>query len=53
MSEKIFVVLIGLIGGISVGIQSPIAGAFGQRLGGTAGSEENNSMVAHNRRCPA
>ena len=31
MSEKILVLLIGLLGGISVGIQSPIAGALGQR----------------------
>ena len=32
------VILIGLIGGIAVGIQSPIAGQMGQRLGGTASS---------------
>ncbi len=32
------VILIGLIGGISVGIQSPMAGAIGQRVGGVAGS---------------
>ncbi len=32
------VVLIGIIGGTAVGIQSPIAGAMGQRLGGTASS---------------
>ena len=32
------VVLIGLIGGVSVGIQSPIAGAMGQKVGGTASS---------------
>ena len=33
-----FVLLIGLIGGISVGVQSPIAGAMGQKVGGTASS---------------
>jgi transporter family-2 protein len=32
------VILIGLIGGVAVGIQSPIAGEMGQRLGGTASS---------------
>ena len=32
------VILIGLIGGISVGLQGPIAGAMGQRVGGTASS---------------
>jgi len=32
------VILIGLIGGLAVGIQSPIAGQMGQRLGGTASS---------------
>jgi bacterial/archaeal transporter family-2 protein len=32
------VILIGLIGGIAVGVQSPIAGAMGQRIGGTASS---------------
>lgn len=33
-----WVILIGLIGGVAIGIQSPIAGAMGQRIGGTAGS---------------
>lgn len=33
-----WVVLIGLIGGAAVGIQSPIAGAMGQRIGGMASS---------------
>ena len=33
-----FVLLVGLIGGISVGVQSPIAGAMGQKVGGTASS---------------
>jgi len=32
------VLLIGLVGGIAVGLQSPIAGAMGQRVGGTASS---------------
>jgi transporter family-2 protein len=32
------VIIIGLIGGAAVGIQSPLAGAIGQRLGGTASS---------------
>ena len=32
------VILIGLIGGAAVGIQSPIAGAMGKRVGGTASS---------------
>jgi transporter family-2 protein len=34
----IIVVVIGLIGGIAVGVQSPIAGAMGLRVGGTASS---------------
>ena len=38
MFEYLLIVLIGLIGGIAVGIQSPIAGAMGQRVGGTASS---------------
>ena len=32
------VLLIGLLGGVAVGIQSPIAGAIGKRVGGTASS---------------
>ncbi len=32
------VVLIGLMGGAAVGIQSPIAGSMGQKIGGTASS---------------
>ena len=32
------VIIIGLIGGVAVGIQSPIAGAMGKRVGGTASS---------------
>ena len=38
MTEYVSIVLVGLLGGIAVGIQSPIAGAMGQRIGGTAGS---------------
>jgi bacterial/archaeal transporter family-2 protein len=33
-----WVILIGLIGGMAVGIQSPIAGAMGQKIGGIAGA---------------
>jgi bacterial/archaeal transporter family-2 protein len=37
--QNIFVViLIGLLGGAAVGLQSPIAGAMGQRIGGIAGA---------------
>lgn len=32
------VILIGLIGGVAVGIQSPIAGSMGARVGGTSSS---------------
>jgi bacterial/archaeal transporter family-2 protein len=38
MFETIIVMFVGLIGGAAVGIQSPIAGAIGQKVGGTAGS---------------
>lgn len=38
MLEFGLVILVGLIGGIAVGIQSPIAGAMGQKIGGTASS---------------
>lgn len=38
MLNPFFIVLIGLIGGAAVGLQSPLAGAISQRLGGTAGS---------------
>jgi bacterial/archaeal transporter family-2 protein len=38
MFETILTILIGLLGGISVGIQSPLAGAISQRVGGAAGS---------------
>lgn len=36
MLEFGLVILIGLIGGVAVGVQSPIAGAMGQKIGGTA-----------------
>ena len=32
------IILIGLIGGVAVGIQSPLAGAMSERVGGTASS---------------
>jgi transporter family-2 protein len=38
MLDKIWVILIGLLGGFAVGIQSPIAGAMGQKVGGIAGA---------------
>jgi len=38
MLEYGLVILAGLVGGIAVGIQSPLSGAMGQRIGGTASS---------------
>lgn len=38
MLNTFFVILIGLVGGAAVGLQSPLAGTISQRLGGTAGS---------------
>jgi bacterial/archaeal transporter family-2 protein len=38
MGAMILTYLIGALGGVAVGIQSPIAGAMGQRVGGTAAS---------------
>ena len=38
MAGTILTFLIGILGGISVGIQSPMSGAIGKRVGGTAGS---------------
>jgi len=35
---NIWVIIIGLLGGVAVGLQSPLAGAMGQRVGGTASS---------------
>ncbi len=41
-AESILIIVIGLIGGVAVGLQSPLAGAIGQRLGGTA-----SSLIVH------
>jgi bacterial/archaeal transporter family-2 protein len=38
MLELIPVLLIGLLGGAAVGLQSPIVGSMGLRIGGAAGS---------------
>jgi transporter family-2 protein len=38
MLEIILTILIGLLGGVAVGIQGPIAGAMSQRVGGTSSS---------------
>ena len=38
MANDFWVYLVGLLGGAAVGIQSPIAGSMGQRVGGTASS---------------
>jgi bacterial/archaeal transporter family-2 protein len=38
MTDYALIILVGLIGGISVGLQSPISAAMGQRVGGTASS---------------
>ena len=42
MIEMIMTIVIGLIGGIAVGTQAPIAGAMGQRVGGAA-----SSLIVH------
>jgi bacterial/archaeal transporter family-2 protein len=42
MLEIILTVLIGILGGIAVGLQGPIAGAMGQRIGGVA-----SSLIVH------
>jgi transporter family-2 protein len=42
MFDSVIVALVGIIGGIAVGVQSPIAGAMGQRVGGTA-----SSLIVH------
>lgn len=36
--DMVITIIIGLIGGISVGIQSPLSGAISKRVGGTASS---------------
>jgi len=38
MLEQILTILIGLMGGVAVGVQTPIANAIGQRVGGAASS---------------
>jgi transporter family-2 protein len=38
MQAGLWVVLIGVLGGIAVGMQGPIAGAMSQRVGGAASS---------------
>jgi transporter family-2 protein len=38
MLSTIFVILAGLLGGVAVGVQAPIAGVMGQRIGGAASS---------------
>ena len=38
MIETALVIVFGLLGGIAVGTQAPIAGAMGNRIGGAAGS---------------
>ena len=36
--ETIMIIAIGLIGGVAVGTQAPVAGAMGGRVGGAAAS---------------
>jgi transporter family-2 protein len=38
MLEIVLTIFVGLLGGVAVGIQGPIAGAMSQRVGGTASS---------------
>ncbi|MDV7141866.1 DMT family transporter [Tropicimonas sp. TH_r6] len=38
MLDLALVVVLGLSGGLAVGVQSPMAGAMGSRIGGAAGS---------------
>lgn len=38
MAELILVVVAGILGGVAVGLQTPIAGAMSQRVGGAASS---------------
>jgi len=38
MLQQVITVLIGVLGGVSVGLQTPIANAIGQRLGSAGGS---------------
>lgn len=38
MFDAVLIVCIGLIGGIAVGVQTPVVGAMSNRVGGAAGS---------------
>jgi len=38
MVERVLTLLVGLLGGVSVGLQGPIAGSMGRKVGGAAGS---------------
>ncbi len=38
MLENLALLLIGIVGGIAVGIQSPVAGGMSEKVGGTASS---------------
>jgi len=42
MIEMVLVMAVGLMGGIAVGTQAPIAGAMGQRIGGAS-----SSLIVH------
>lgn len=42
MFQQISTILIGMIGGVSVGVQTPIANAIGRRIGSA-----NSSVVVH------
>lgn len=42
MIETVLIIAIGLMGGIAVGTQAPIAGAMGQRIGGAS-----SSLIVH------
>jgi transporter family-2 protein len=42
MGDYALIALIGVLGGVVIGIQSPIAGAMGQRIGGAA-----SSLIVH------
>lgn len=42
MFQTIIVILVGMLGGVAVGIQSPIAGSMSQRVGGAA-----SSLIVH------
>jgi bacterial/archaeal transporter family-2 protein len=42
MLEIVLTVLIGIMGGVAVGLQGPIAGAMSQRIGGVA-----SSLIVH------